>query len=159
MPLEPWRMLALVSAPFPDPTVPAQSSAEVFLRYLDYFRARVISKIEGLPESELRQSRLPSGWTPIELLKHLIYVELRWLEWRFEGRTITDPWGDNRCDRWYVAAEEPLDHLTATLHAQAQRSRAIIEAHDLAEVGKPGPSWEGANPATLERILFHLLQE
>ena len=93
MPLEPWRMLALVSAPFPDPTVPAQSSAEVFLRYLDYFRARVISKIEGLPESELRQSRLPSGWTPIELLKHLIYVELRWLEWRFEGRTITDPWG------------------------------------------------------------------
>jgi uncharacterized damage-inducible protein DinB len=159
VPLEPWRMLALVSAPFPDPTVPAQSSAEVFLRYLDYFRARVISKIERIPESELRQSRLPSGWTPVELLKHLTYVELRWLEWGFEGRAVTDPWGDNRCDRWYVAAEEPLDHLTAALHAQAQRSRAIIEGHDLAEVGKPGPRWEGANPATLERILFHLLQE
>jgi hypothetical protein len=29
----------------------------------------------------------------------------------------------------------------------------------LSEVGKPGPRWDGAEPATLERILFHLLQE
>ena len=37
--------------------------------YLDYFRSRVISKVEGLPESALRESRLPTGWTPVELLK------------------------------------------------------------------------------------------
>lgn len=30
---------------------------------------------------------------------------------------------------------------------------------DLAEVGEPGPRWDGAEPATLERILFHLVQE
>jgi Protein of unknown function (DUF664) len=47
------------------------------------------------------------------LLKHLTYVELRWLEWGFEGRRITDPWGDNRGDRWYVAEDETLDHLVA----------------------------------------------
>jgi len=41
----------------------------------------------------------------------------------------------------------------------AERSRAVIEAHDLAEMGKPGPRWDGADPATLERILFHLVQE
>ena len=152
-------MLTLVSVPFPSPTVPMDSRAEVFLGYLDYFRSRVISKLEGLPESALRQSRLPSGWTPIELLKHLTYVELRWLEWGFEGRPITDPWGDNRGDRWYVATAETLDDLTAALHTQAERSRAVIEAHDLTELGKPGPRWEGADPATLERILFHLVQE
>ena len=152
-------MLTLVSVPFPSPTVPMDSRAEVFLGYLDYFRSRVISKLEGLPESALRQSRLPSGWTPIELLKHLTYVELRWLEWGFEGRPITDPWGDNRGDRWYVAAAETLDDLTAALNAQAERSRAVIEAHDLTELGKPGPRWDGADPATLERILFHLVQE
>ena len=33
-----------------------------------------------LPSGELRRSRLPSGWTPLELLKHLTYVEMRWLE-------------------------------------------------------------------------------
>ena len=131
----------------------------MFVGYLDYFRSRVISKIEGLPEKALRQSRLPSGWTPVELLKHLTYVELRWLEWGFEGRPITDPWGDNRGDRWYVAVEETLDQLVAALRVQAERSRAVIEAHDLAEMGKPGPRWDGADPATLERILFHLVQE
>ena len=47
----------------------------------------------------------------------------------------------------------------AGLAEQAARSRAIIEAHDLDEVGKPGERWDGADPATLERVLFHLLQE
>jgi len=42
---------------------------------------------------------------------------------------------------------------------QAEWTRAVIEAHDLVEMGKPGPRWDGADPATLERILFHLVQE
>ena len=78
------------------------SRAAVFLGYLDYFRSRLISKLEGLPGGELRRSRLPSGWTPLELLKHLSYVEMRWLEWGFEGREVPDPWADSRDDRWYV---------------------------------------------------------
>ena len=49
--------------------------------------------------------------------------------------------------------------LLADLHAQGARSRAIIEAHRLDEVGQPGERWGGADPATLERVLFHLLQE
>ena len=131
----------------------------MFVGYLDYFRSCVISKLESLPENERRQSRLPSGWTPVELLKHLTYVELRWLEWGFEGRPITEPWGDTRGERWYVAEGETLDDLVAAFRVQAERSRAVIDAHDLAEAGKPGPGWDGADPATLERILFHLVQE
>lgn len=145
--------------PFLSSTLPIPTRAEVFLGYLDFFRSRVINKVEGLPSGELRRSRLPSGWTPLDLLKHLIFVELRWLEWGFEGREIADPWGDRRDDRWHVAAEETLDQLVVALRAQAARTRKVIETTDLAEVGKPGPRWDGANPATLERILFHLLQE
>jgi Protein of unknown function (DUF664) len=152
-------MLGLVDVSFPEPTGPARSRAEVFLGYLDYFRSCLISKIEGLSGGEPRHSRLPSGWTPVELLKHLTYVELRWLEWGFEGRRITDPWGDRRDGRWYVAAEESLGAIVAALRAQAVRSRAIIEANDLSTIGAPGPRWEGAAPPTLERILFHLIQE
>src|ERR1035437_63810 len=152
-------VIALVSVPLPEPTAPARSRAEVFVRYLHYFRSRVITNIEGLPGPALRQSQLASSWTPLELLKHLSYVELRLLEWRFEGRPITDPWGDNRGDRWYVAPDETLDHLVAALRTQAERSRAVIEAHDLAEMGKPGPRWDGGHLAPLERILFHLVQE
>lgn len=148
-----------MSLPFPSPTDPVASRAEVFLGYLDYFRSVLVDKLEGLPDSELRHSRLPSGWTPIELLKHLSYVELRWLEWGFEGRDVAEPWGDRRGDRWYVAPDETLSDLVDGLRVQAARSRAVVEAHDLSEVGQPGERWDGADPATLERILFHLVQE
>ena len=148
-----------MSLPFPEPTAPAISRSEVLLRYLDYFRSVVVNKLTGLPEAELRGSRLASGWTPIELLKHLTFVELRWLEWGFEGRKVPDPWGDRRDDRWHVEPTETLADLVAAFEAQAARSRAVVEAHDLAEVGRPGDRWAGADPATLERILLHLVQE
>lgn len=148
-----------MSLPFPSPTDPVVSRSEVFLGYLDYFRSVLVDKLEGLPDSELRHSRLPSGWTPIELLKHLTYVELRWLEWGFEGRDVAEPWGDRRGDRWYVAPDETLSDLVDGLRVRAARSRAVVEAHDLSEVGQPGERWDGADPATLERILFHLVQE
>ena len=49
--------------------------------------------------------------------------------------------------------------LLAALDARAERSRAIIERHDLGETGQPGDRWDGEPPATLERVLFHLVQE
>jgi uncharacterized damage-inducible protein DinB len=148
-----------VSTPFPEPTAPAASRAEVFLTYLDYFRSTLVSKLSALPDGELRHSRLPSGWAPAELLKHLAYVEMRWLEWGFEGRDVGDPWGDQRDDRWYVAPEETLAGLVSALQARAARTRAIVAAHDLDDIGQPGDRWDGAPPASLERLLFHLLQE
>ena len=151
--------MGCVSTPFPEATTPAASRAEVFLRYLDFFRSRLVSKLQMLPDAELRHSRLPSGWTPLELAKHLRYVELRWLEWGFEGRDVGDPWADSEGGRWHVSPDETLASLLAGLDTQAARSRAIIEAHDLDERGEPGERWDGADPATLERVLFHLLQE
>ena len=148
-----------MSLPFPEPTAPAASRAEVFLRYLDYFRSRLVSKLEGLPGGELRRSRLPSGWAPIELAKHLAYVEMRWLEWGFEGRDQPDVWGDRKDGRWYVGPDETLADLVAALDAQAARTRAIVAAHDLADTGQPGERWGDADPPALERVLFHLLQE
>ena len=107
----------------------------------------------------MRRSRLPSGWTPLELVKHVRYVELRWLEWGFEGRDVGNPWADRDGDRWAVGPDETLASLLDDLLEQAGRSLAIIESHDLLEVGKPSDRWDGRDPPTLERILFHLLQE
>ncbi len=58
-----------------------------------------------------------------------------------------------------MAADETLEQLIAGLRAQAARTRAVVESHDLADVGQPGDRWDGADPPTLERVLFHLLQE
>jgi hypothetical protein len=144
---------------FPSPTIPAATRAEVFVRYLDFFRESLLAKIEALAGEELRRSRLPSGWTPLELVKHLRYVELRWIEWGFEGRSVDEPWGDRRDDRWYVDPAETRDDLVSQLRAQGAHTSAAVAANDLAAVGAPGPRWDGADPPTLERVLFHLVQE
>jgi uncharacterized damage-inducible protein DinB len=148
-----------MTATFPSPTIPVAARAEVFTAYLDYFRSRLVSKLQSLPPQALRASMLPSGWTPIELLKHLRYVELRWLEWGFEGRGVPDPWGDQQDGRWHVGPQERLADLITALQAQAATTAAIVAAHDLAEIGQPGERWDGAAPASMERVLFHLVQE
>ncbi|GAA2650510.1 mycothiol transferase [Paractinoplanes durhamensis] len=144
---------------FPAPTTPAAGQAEVFVRYLDYFRETVLARVAALPPAELHRSRLPSGWTPLELIKHLRYVELRWIEWGFEGRPVPEPWGDRQDDRWHVTPDETAATLTASLRSQGIRTTEVVLGSSLAATGAPGPRWEGAEPATLERVLFHLLQE
>ena len=67
--------------------------------------------------------------------------------------------GGSAGDRWYVGPEESLPDLLRALDAQAAVTRAVVEAHDLADVGQPGERWDGADPATLERVLLHLVQE
>jgi Protein of unknown function (DUF664) len=74
--------------------------------------------------------------------------------------SCAEPWGGDRDGHWHVAAGQSFERLAAALRAQAARTRAIVESHDLGEVGRPGDRWPGDGaPATLERILLHLLQE
>ncbi len=82
--------------PFPEPTGPPTPRADVLLGYLDYFRSLVVSKVHGLSEAQLRVSLLPSGWTVLELVKHLTHVEQRWLVCGFDGQPVARPWGDSQ---------------------------------------------------------------
>jgi hypothetical protein len=144
---------------FPEPTEPLASRTEVYLRYLDYFRARIADKVESLPGAEQVRSRLASAWTPLELVKHLTWVERRWLEWGFRGEHYDDPWGDQQGDRWHVGPDESAGDVLAGLRAQGERSASIVRGSPLDAVGAPGDRWDGAPPASLERILMHLVQE
>jgi len=143
---------------FPEPTEPAASRAAVLVRYLDFFRETVLAKTEGLNEEQMTGSVLPSGWSPAELIQHLTHVELRWLEWGFEGRAVEQPWGDQERGRWR-APGVPAAEIGAALRARGELTREIIGRHDLDELGAPGERWDGAEPATLERVLLHLVQE
>jgi uncharacterized damage-inducible protein DinB len=142
---------------FPEPTAPAADRAEVLLRYLAFFRTRLLEKIGSLPQDARAVSTLPSGWTPLELLNHLTHVERRWLEWGFEGADVGDPWADQRDGRWHT--DESFDVLAGRAREQAARSDAVVARHALDEIGVPGERWDGAEPASLERVLLHLVQE
>jgi uncharacterized damage-inducible protein DinB len=148
-----------VTLPFPSPTRAYDDRRQALLGYLDYFRSVIADKLAGMDDAWLRASTLPSGWSPLELLKHLVHMERRWLVWGFVGEYVDDPWGDQRDGRWHVDHDETLDGLLSALHAGGVKTRAIVEAHELDAVGAPGERWDGEPPATLERVLLHVIQE
>jgi hypothetical protein len=93
------------------------------------------------------------------LVKHLTFVEMRWLEWGFEGQHVPDPWGDHVGPRFAPAPDDTRTSLLGELQGRGEITNAIVRRHDLQEVGAPSERWGDDDPATLERVLFHLLQE
>jgi Protein of unknown function (DUF664) len=142
-----------------EPVQSLRDPRELLLAYLDAYREAVLRKLDGLGEAELRTSRLPSGWTPLELLKHLAYVELRWLRWGFAGEQVDAPWADaGPDDRWRVAGTESAAGIREFYLDQCARSRKIVAGVSLTEEAATGGRFD-AGPPALGWILLHLLQE
>jgi hypothetical protein len=136
---------------------------ELLLGFLDYYRSVIIRMIDGLTDAELRASRLPSGWTPLELLKHLAYMERRWLRWGFRAELLPDPLGDeDQAGRWHAGPGDTATSLIAELHAAGEQTRAIASAAELTDVSIPGGRFSDNDPRplpTLAWILTYVLQE
>jgi hypothetical protein len=143
------------------PAVELAEPKELLLGFLDYYRSVIAGKLEGLSEAELRSSRLPSGWTALELLKHLVHMEARWLRWGFMAERLPEPWGDeDESGRWHVGPEETAAELIDALYAGGARTRAIVAGAELADVAAVGGRFaDGDRRPTLGWILFHVLQE
>ena len=146
----------------PEPTRSLTDPAQLLLDYLDYYRSVIASKLAGLAEDQLRSTPLPSGWTPLGLLNHLIHMERRWLRWGFMAEKVDDLDGDQGVGPWLVPEDATLDGLLEQLGAVAIRTRAIVTKSDLRAPAATGGGFRGGDPSpvpTLAWILFHVLQE
>lgn len=136
--------------------------------YLDWLREEIIVGVSALPEAEQRRTRLPSGWTPIELLSHVLHMEQRWFVWGFLGEQVVDPWGDWDVavdpwvegveGRWSVPDDVTAEALARELRAIGDRTRHVLESHLLDDTAALGGRF-GQDPPTLEWICFHVLAE
>jgi len=132
------------------PSRELSDAKQLLLGYLDYYRSVVGRKVEGLPESELRASPLPSGWTPLELIKHLTYMERRWFRWGFLAEQLETPRGDeDGSGRWHVGDSETPAELLKALYAGGTRTRAIVEGADLADRAAVGGRFSEVTSAPL----------
>ncbi|HZD69777.1 MAG TPA: DinB family protein [Actinomycetes bacterium] len=154
----------MTTTPVPPPAEPPDTLTDphqLLVSYLDYYRDAVLRKLDGLSEQELRSSRLPSGWTPLALLKHLAGVERRWFRWGFAAEQVDVPWLEHGPDgTWHVAAEETTDEVKALFDDECARSRQIVAAARLGDVARSGGRFSPPDhqPALIW-ILFHVLQE
>jgi uncharacterized damage-inducible protein DinB len=142
-----------------EPQVDSADAAVQLVAYLDYLRGAVARKVLDLPEAQLRTSRLPSGWTPLELLSHLVHMERRWFVWGFLGETIDAPWGDHDADgRW--RSEAGLSDLAERLRAGGRRTSEILRSNALTDPSATTGRFADLDDVpTLLVVAFHVLQE
>jgi uncharacterized damage-inducible protein DinB len=129
--------------------------------YLAFYRATVVEKARSLPEAELRRPLVPSGWTPLELLQHLAFMERRWFVWGFLGEQPADPWGDSQGapdEAWLVPASVSLDDVVARLAEQAARTEAVLASTPLDRLAETTGRFR-TDPPELRYVCFHVLQE
>jgi uncharacterized damage-inducible protein DinB len=146
----------------PEPSMTLSDPGELLAGYLDYYRDALLRKLDGLSDQEMRNSRLPSGWVPLGLLKHLAYVELRWLRWGFAAEPVDEPWGDEAEGEpaWHLEPGETVQDITAFFEEQCTRSRAIVAGARLTDQAASGGRFSpNGDVPTLAWILFHVLQE
>ena len=141
--------------------------------YLDWVRDDLASAVLALPADQQRTALVPSGWTPIELLSHVLHMEQRWFLWGFLGEQVADPWGDWNVDepwtsddsdearpaaRWVVADDTAAEELAARLREIGGRTRELLASYPLDARGAVGGRFAD-DPPTLEWICFHVLAE
>ena len=143
-----------------EPPKSLEDLLEILLQQLGYYRASLLAKLDGLTDDQLTGSVLPSGWSPLGLLKHLVFVERRWMQWGFAAERIPDPWGDHdpESEGWLLEPDDTLVTLTERLEAVAARTDAIASKAELTDRAELGGRFT-SDPPTLGWILVHLLQE
>ncbi|MGH3342836.1 MAG: DinB family protein [Carbonactinosporaceae bacterium] len=136
---------------------------ELVLGYLDWYREALLRKTAGLSDAQLRTPVDPLGWSPLGMIKHLGWVERRWMRWGFAAeKVLVYPPSDVPSDEveWGVDADESTESVLSAYVDEVRRSRSIAAAADLSESAQIGGRFTTVEQApSLGRILFHLLQE
>lgn len=146
-----------------EPQVDSGDPAAQLVAYLDYYRGVVARKVAGLSPTQLRTSTVPSGWTPLELVNHLVHMECRWFVWGFLAEPVSDPWGDHAGGadggRWEAPDDVTVQELVDRLHAGGRRTTEILTSTPLHTRGALGGRFTAGPAPTLLWIGFHVLQE
>jgi uncharacterized damage-inducible protein DinB len=158
------------------PAEPARTAADGARRwgdYLGWLREDVIATVLALSPADQRRSLVPSGWSPLELLNHVLHMEQRWFVWGFLGEPVEEPWGDWNVPepwtsddsdetrpeaRWLVPEGTTAEQLVERLRRTGDRTRSVLDQHPLDARGASGGRFED-DPPTLEWICFHVLAE
>ncbi len=153
------RVHARLTVPF-EPATDLADPARLVVEFLDFYRDTLLRKLDGMTDEELRTSRVPSGWSPLALVKHLAHVELRWMRLYFAAEQVERPHGNPAVERaeWVIEDGETADGIRAFFREQCARSREIAATAELSDVVKYWPR-PATPPPTLAWIQVHMVQE
>lgn len=133
---------------------------------LDSARAHVLAQVEAMAQADLVRVAVPSGWTPLGLVRHLTLSDERyWFETVVAGGTL-DWWpvgaeGDALDPDWTVPDGMDAHEVVAAYRDAIARSDAILARTSLdAAPLRPEPGWtESGRFPDVRSILVHVIVE
>jgi uncharacterized damage-inducible protein DinB len=135
------------------------SERDMLRAFLDYHRATLAMKCEGLTDEELRrQSMPPSTLSLLGLVRHMAEVERAWFRRVFEDNDAPMVWSDKiDFQAAYDASASTREEAFAAWEAEVENSRRIErEANSLDQAGYQ-PRWD--KEVSLRMVMVHVLLE
>ena len=152
-----------------EPPKTGSTGAARWSDYLDWVRAELVRGVLGLTPEQQRTARVPSGWTPLELLSHVLHMEQRWFVWGFLGEPVDGAVG-RLGRRRAVATTASTRRAGRSTTTSPPRSSPTGWRRSAPAPGRccrrtPSTRWappragSPTDPPTLEWICFHVLAE
>ncbi|CDR15889.1 DinB family protein [Streptomyces iranensis] len=132
---------------------------ETLRAFLDYQRATLAMKCEGLTDEELRQrSMAPSTLTLLGLVRHMAEVERAWFRRVFEDNDAPMVWSPViDFQAAYDVSEATGAEAFAAWEAEVETSRRIEREADSLDLAGHQPRW--GEEVSLRMVLVHVLLE
>jgi uncharacterized damage-inducible protein DinB len=132
---------------------------EMLRAWLDYHRATLAWKCEGLGDEELRrQSMPPSTLSLLGLVRHMAEVERHWFRRTLNGETLPHVWSDTHdFQEAYDASASSRAEGFGAWEAEIAHARRIEAEAESLDVTVYVPSWK--EEASLRLIILHLIHE
>jgi hypothetical protein len=131
---------------------------ELLTGYLDFFEDITLRKISGLTEDQLRTSTVPSGWTPLGMVKHLACTERYWVRHIFLGEQVDFSWPGGPADEWRIDESDATARVISFYRGERAHTRQTLTGLPARTPGQRSFQPEGGSPPTLGWVLCHLLE-
>jgi len=132
---------------------------ETLRAFLDYHRATLAMKCEGLDDEQLRQRSMPpSALSLLGLVRHMAEVERAWFRRVFEDHEAPMVWSD-RIDfqAAYDASASTRAEAFGAWEAEVEHSRRIERQADSLDLTGLQPRW--GQEVSLRMVMVHVLLE
>ena len=139
---------------------PSFGSERVMLRaFLNYHRATLAMKCQGLTDEELRQQSMPpSTLSLLGLVRHMAEVERTWFRRVFEDHDVPLVWSDKLdFQAAYDASASTRAEAFGAWEAEVANSRRIEDEAESLGVAGYQPRWE--EEVSLRMVMLHVLLE
>jgi uncharacterized damage-inducible protein DinB len=132
---------------------------ETLRAFLDYQRATLAMKCEGLGDDELRrQSMPPSTLSLLGLVRHMAEVERAWFRRVFEDNDAPMVWSDEiDFQAAYDASASTRAEGFAAWEAEVENSRRVERAAGSLDLTGHQPRW--GEDVSLRMVMVHVLLE